>query len=159
MSTESGASSSSLRGSSIVRDLFGALDVPTGPVGAPGRMPLGASRGVWSVGILRFAQDDSFRTRKPSTQGSLTAPLHSLCSCHGFAQDDRLRKSLSGPPFNDQYGPMMPAIWRACGFADCAELTAFCGASRTSRYFRPLPVLNRTTVSSGLKNPFARSLR
>jgi hypothetical protein len=52
-----------------------------------------------------------------------------------------------------QYGPIIPPIWRAVGFG-CAGF-----GSRTSRYFRPLPVLNNTTLSPGLKKSLARSLR
>ena len=58
---------------------------------------------------------------------------------------------------------MIPPIWRAAGFAACggfAEGSVRSAlASRTSKYFSPLPVLNRTTVSSALKKLLARSLR
>src|SRR5579871_294389 len=109
-----------------------------------------------------------------------TARLPSLRSCNRSAQDDISINSLqrcdlqlspvpihseAGGPFKprfwleceqrDQYGPMMPPICLAAGFAG----VCFAVASRTSRYFNPLPVLNRTTVSSGLKKPLARSLR
>jgi len=69
------------------------------------------------------------------------------------------------PNVHNQYGPMMPPIGRVGGVLD-EELAGEAPAapwavlaSRTSRYFRALPVLKRTTVSSGLKNPVARSLR
>ena len=52
---------------------------------------------------------------------------------------------------------MIPPIWRDAGAF--ALFFRFAYASTTSRYFNPDPVLNKTTVSSGVKNPFARNFR
>jgi len=116
------------------------------------KSPLHSNRSG-GMGVVRR----SFQGLRLSAPSS--SPRSALTICSLRSQGGRMR-----PPLHNQYGPMIPPIWRVAGFgfAGCAGEGAratFSVASRTSRYFRPVPVLKRTTVSSSLKNPFFRSLR
>src|SRR5579862_8658369 len=79
--------------------------------------------------------------------------------CSGLCRKERglscsgVRERAVAPAewLSDQYGPMIPPIAREAGAGSAVFV------SSTSRYFSPEPVLNRTTVSSGLKKQLSSS--